>query len=163
MSSLEDMERRIANLEANYDLLKDVLYALSDSAKLKKANFARLALGAGFKADELQALHDFLGWAVKRDSAELIRRIRQDVSDGEPNNEPRAEELDLTPLTRDEVFREFEARMPQPLQGKLEMIMRAYRDDGHFRSVYQLVLGDEPKKSARNHQRRPSKRRSKKR
>lgn len=116
MSDTKEIKRRIADLETKYYHLQQVIFALVDAVKPQGVEFAMLALAYGFTAEQMEALDEFWKWASRQDK---------------------------TRLTKDELAQEFEARMPQPLQGKLEQILRAERADGSRPFYCRLVLGEE--------------------
>jgi hypothetical protein len=109
------MQRRIADLETKIDLLEHVVFAFADTARPKGAEYAILALACGFTAEQMAALDEFWKWASKQDQSKL---------------------------NKDDFVREFDARMPVPLKGKLEMILRADQADGRRPFYTRLVLGE---------------------
>lgn len=113
MPSKQELEKRIADLEARQDLLIEVIFALAEKVEPDAAHFALLALTYGFRANDMEALQDFYGWALTQEPGALMR---------------------------DDVAREFARRLPHH-ESRLESLMRAHQDDDNFAGLCRVVLG----------------------
>ena len=115
MDDDKELKAKCADLEARYQLLLHVVFALSDTVKPQGVEYALFGLSCGFTAGHIEELDQFWKWASKQDEATL---------------------------TKDDLFREYERRMPEPLQGKLEQLLRADVADGRRPFYTRLVLGE---------------------
>lgn len=104
----------VADLEARQQLLLDVVAAMLGDAKPEGASFPLLALAHGFTAAELEALHQFYGWAMKRQASHLLTKYQAEAM--------------------------FATMLPSRKE-MLEPIMRAHLADSRFRALVKLVLG----------------------
>ena len=114
MNNTQDLERRVADMEARQQLLIDALLAIGDEKVPEGANFPLWALNSGLTAQDIAALNQFCGWAVKRGSENV---------------------------TREELIREFGALLPHR-QHDLETIMRAHRADNQFPGLCKLFFSE---------------------
>lgn len=104
------------DLETYCNHLHTVLIDLLESSPPpKRASYALLALAYRFSSADEDVLDEFLRWA---------------------HHEHRAARL-----TREIVLAEYQERMPEHLQGKLEQILRAYEADGAHPNLSAVMFG----------------------
>lgn len=112
------LKRRIEDLKAQNYYMDWVLGALIDTVKPEKIHYAMCALRYKFTADQVAQLDEFWKWADLQDKSTL---------------------------TKEQLLREFESRMPYQLKGKLDEILMWHRKDRtpQFAFYANLVLGKE--------------------
>lgn len=120
--SLRKINTRIDDLETYCRHLCTVLTGVLGRGPIPMgSNYALLALLCGFSYADDDKVWTFLNWSYK------------EIVEGRMT-------------TREQMIAEYEARMPQHLRGKLEMIVAALRDDEVFDEGVRLMFGPQKKK-----------------
>ena len=112
-AAVSELAERVATLEAQREHMADVIFGLLDGTR---RHSAVLAIMVRFTEAEDDALNDFFRWALSE-------------------NEQQA-------LTAARVRTEWDKRMPQTLQDKLEQIIAARRKDGELAWLTGLFDGE---------------------
>jgi hypothetical protein len=112
------LKRRIENLQNQNDHIRSVLFTLVSAVKPPKVHYAMYATVGHFTAEMVATLEQFWKWADLQDRSTL---------------------------TKEDLLREFELRMPMRLKGRLDEILEEHRKDGtpQFAFYADLVLGKE--------------------
>ena len=110
------LETRMQDLETYCNHLHTVLIDILENAPPpKRANYALLALAYRFSSADEDLLYEFLRWAhIQHRSGALTKKT---------------------------LLAEFQATMPEHLQGKLEQILKAYEADGTHPDLIAVMFG----------------------
>ena len=111
-AAVSELAERVATLEAQREHMADVIFGLLDGTR---CHSAVLAMMYRFSEAEDDALNDFFRWALSE-------------------NEQQA-------LTAARVRAEWDKRMPQTLQGKLDQLIAARQSDGEMAWLTALFAG----------------------